>query len=129
LGVRNIISMPTKRSSTGAAAASKASPAVKKSKVSAAPVGKSKVGDMPPEHPGCDDDKVEQMCLDRAGCPALPASAFEFYIISKGRPENVPVMKAHFVGTGVTPTWIVGYGEVGDELVTSASATRVESEM
>jgi hypothetical protein len=84
---------------------------------------------MPPEHPGCDDDKVEQMCLDRAGCPALPASAFEFYIISKGRPENVPVMKAHFVGTGVTPTWIVGYGEVGDELVTSASATRVESEM
>jgi hypothetical protein len=102
--------MPPKRSSS--AADSKASSNAKKSKAVAIPVGKSRVSDTPPEHPGCDDGKVEQLCLDRAGCPALAASAFEFYVISKGRPDNVAKMNGHFAGTGAAPTWIVGSGEV-----------------
>jgi hypothetical protein len=34
-----------------------------------------------------------------------------FFIISKGRPENVGPMQKHFEGSGIWPTWIVGRGE------------------
>ena len=36
---------------------------------------------------------------------------FMFFIISKGRPENVSRMHKHFDGSGMLPTWIVGRGE------------------
>ena len=36
---------------------------------------------------------------------------FMFFIISKGRPENVISMHKHFEGSGMWPTWIVGRGE------------------
>ena len=41
-----------------------------------------------------------------------PPSAFAFFIISKGRTDNVADMEALFEGTGASPTWLVGTGEV-----------------
>jgi hypothetical protein len=36
---------------------------------------------------------------------------FLVFVISKGRPDNVPSINALFVGTNVLPHWIVGVGE------------------
>ena len=59
-----------------------------------------------------EDSAVKHVCSVLAGVEALDSSAFDFSIISKGRPDNVPIMQALFKGTGVVPRWIVGDGEV-----------------
>lgn len=41
-------------------------------------------------------------------------SHFSFFVISKGRPDNVTNMESFFAGCGTMPTWIVGSGETDD---------------
>jgi len=59
------------------------------------------------------DDRVPQMAQQKAFASAPSASEFLFFIVSKGRPDNVPRMQALFERTGVDPTWMVASGESG----------------
>ena len=55
--------------------------------------------------------------------PKLAApDRFMFCIVSKGRAANVPKMEKLFHGTGVSPTWVVGKGEVAAYVGAGGSA-------
>jgi len=74
------------------------------------------------EPPVPDDSQVMRLARARAGVEPLPPSAFSFYIVSKGRPANVPAMEKLFAGSGVLPTWVVGEGDAAAYRTAGASA-------
>jgi hypothetical protein len=62
-----------------------------------------------------DNEKaIQNLCKSGAGEECRDANCFQFYIISKGRPSNVPIMQSHFSDKGPQPIWIVGVGETQD---------------
>jgi hypothetical protein len=54
--------------------------------------------------------------VDIYGPAPRPIDEFMFFVISKGRPQNVEKIEQLFDGTGMHPTWIVGEGEASQYL-------------
>ena len=65
------------------------------------------------KHRIVDDSVVVQIARTQCGIAAPSPTDFSFFIVSKGRPDNVARMQALFEGTDVTPTWVVSNGESG----------------
>ena len=53
--------------------------------------------------------RLSRVYTDRG---VIDVSNFAFFVISKGRADNVEDMEDLFDGSGVRPTWVVGAGEV-----------------
>lgn len=60
------------------------------------------------------EEAIQKICKVRAGKEVTSAESFQFFIISKGRASNVPLMQQLFKKDGPQPIWLVGEGETID---------------